>query len=182
MGDHVDRIVEQWARQRPDLDVAANALLARLLRATRFLEFTMSEVFARFRIGRAEFDVLASLRRAGPPFALSPSRLSEGLLLSTAAMTNRVDRLERMGYVRRKSGDRDRRIILVELSGRGRELIDEVFPALVDEQERFLRSLSPKDRRTLDGLLKGLLLALESAPEGDASRRPNRRIADATGH
>jgi DNA-binding MarR family transcriptional regulator len=182
VGDHVDRIVEQWARQRPDVDVAANALLARLLRATRFLEFTMSEVFARFEIGRAEFDVLASLRRAGPPFALSPSRLSEGLLLSTAAMTNRVDRLERLGNVRRRPDDRDRRIILVELTERGRELIDEVFPALVDEQERFLGSLSPKDRRMLDSLLRSLLLELESAPAGDASRRPNKRMADATGH
>ncbi len=175
----MDRIVKQWALQRPDLDVTANALLARLLRTTRFLEFTMSEVFARYGIGRAEFDVLASLRRAGPPFALSPSRLSEGLLLSTAAMTNRVDRLEQLELVWRRSDDSDRRITLVELSGLGRELIDEVFPVLVDEQQRFLRSLSAKDRRTLDGLLKKLLLELESAPAGEASRRSNKRLADA---
>ena len=175
----MDRIVKQWALQRPDLDVAANALLARLLRTTRFLEFTMSEVFARYGIGRAEFDVLASLRRAGPPFALSPSRLSEGLLLSTAAMTNRVDRLEQLELVWRRSDDSDRRITLVELSELGRELIDEVFPVLVDEQQRFLGSLSAKDRRTLDGLLKKLLLELESAPAGEASRRSNKRLADA---
>jgi DNA-binding MarR family transcriptional regulator len=171
--------VKQWALQRPDLDVAANALLARLLRTSRFLEFTMSEVFARYGIGRAEFDVLASLRRAGPPFALSPSRLSEGLLLSTAAMTNRVDRLEQLELVWRRSDDSDRRITLVELSELGRELIDEVFPVLVHEQERFLGSLSAKDRRTLDVLLKKLLLELESAPAGDASRRSNKRLADA---
>src|SRR5436309_169370 len=86
MGDHVDRMVEQWARERPELDVEANALLARLLRAARFLELRMAEVFARKGLGRGEFDVLASLRRSGPPFALTPTRLSEGLLLSTSAL------------------------------------------------------------------------------------------------
>ena len=178
----MDRIVEQWARQRPDLDVAANALLARLLRATRFLEFTMAEVFSRYGIGRSEFDVLASLRRAGPPFALSPSRLSEGLLLSSAAMTNRVDRLELLGLVERRAGHPDRRITLVELSDSGRTLIDEVFPALVEEQERFLGALSAKERATLDGLLRRLLLDLEGSSGADAARDPAKRLADGSGH
>src|SRR5207245_6462587 len=97
-------------------------------------------------------------------------------------MTNRVDRLERLRFVRRRPDDRDRRIILVELSERGRELIDQVFPALVEEQERFLGSLSTKDRQTLDGLLRSLLLELARAPAADASRRPSKRLADAARH
>src|SRR5690242_11004863 len=103
MEDHVDRIMEQWRRERPELDTSASEVMARILRAARTVELAIGEVFARFGVNRGEFDVLASIRRSGPPFALGPSRLSEGLLLSTAAMTNRVDRLERVGLVRRRS-------------------------------------------------------------------------------
>src|SRR5947209_14386918 len=113
---------------------------------------------------------MAPVRPASRPVARSPNSLSEDLLPSTAAMTNRVDRLEQLELVWRRSDESDRRITLVELSELGRELIDEVFPVLVDEQQRFLGSLSAKDRRTLDGLLKKLLLELESAPAGEASR------------
>ena len=170
MGDHVDRMVEQWARERPELDVEANALLARLLRAARFLELRMAEVFARKGLGRGEFDVLASLRRSGPPFALTPTRLSEGLLLSTSAMTNRVDRLEQLGLVRRRPDGRDRRLILVELTRRGRAVIDDVFPALLSEEDRFLGSLSARDRSALNDALKLLLADVERAqPEVESA-------------
>ena len=163
MPDHVDRIEAQWRRERPDLDTSGNAVMARLLRAARALERCMAGVFERYGINRGEFDVLASLRRAGPPFALGPTRLSEGLLLSTAAMTHRIDNLERMGLVRRRADPGDRRQVQVELTERGHALIDEAFPALVAEDERLLLALPANQRRALSALLRTLLTAWEEA-------------------
>ena len=178
VADHVDRIVEQWERERPELDTAANALMARILRTARSVELAMANVFGRYGINRGEFDVLASLRRSGSPFALGPSRLSEGLLLSTGAMTNRIDRLERVGLVRRRSDPSDRRQVLVELTERGLALVDESFPALIDEEDRLLRPLSPQERAALSGVLHTLLSAWEEreaaagrSTEPDLSRR-----------
>jgi DNA-binding MarR family transcriptional regulator len=163
MPDHVDRIVAQWRQERPDLDTSGNAVMARLLRAARALERCMASVFERYGLNRGEFDVLASLRRAGAPFALGPTRLSEGLLLSTAAMTNRVDNLERMGLVRRRPDPCDRRQVQVELTQRGRTLIDEAFPALIAEEERLLLALSAGEREALTSLLRTVLTAWERA-------------------
>jgi len=163
MPDHVDRIVAQWRQERPDLDTSGNAVMARLLRAARALERCMASVFERYGLNRGEFDVLASLRRAGAPFALGPTRLSEGLLLSTAAMTNRVDNLERMGLVRRHPDPCDRRQVQVELTQRGRMLIDEAFPALIAEDERLLLALSAGEREALTSLLRTVLTAWERA-------------------
>jgi DNA-binding MarR family transcriptional regulator len=163
MPDHVDRIVAQWRRERPDLDTSGNAVMARLLRAARSLERCMASVFESYGLNRGEFDVLASLRRAGPPFALGPTRLSEGLLLSTAAMTNRIDNLERMGLVRRRPDPGDRRQVQVELTPRGRRLVDEAFPALIAEDERLLLALSPGEREALSSLLRIVLTAWETA-------------------
>jgi DNA-binding MarR family transcriptional regulator len=162
MPDHVDQIVAQWHHERPDLDTSGNAVMARLLRAARALDRSMARVFKRYGINRGEFDVLASLRRAGPPFALGPTRLSEGLLLSTAAMTNRVDRLERVGLVRRRPDPDDRRQVLVGLTDQGRTLIDEAFPALVQEDERLLLAVTASDREELNSLLRRLLTAWET--------------------
>ena len=163
MGDHVDRIVAQWRRERPGLDTSANAVMARVLRTARALELAMAEVFERYGLNRGEFDVLASLRRAGEPFALGPSRLAGGLLLSAAAMTNRVDRLEGMGLVRRRPDPADRRQVLVELTPRGQALTDEAFPALIAEDERLLAALPEGDRAALGSLLRALLTAWEEA-------------------
>ena len=123
----------------------------------------MASVFEGYGLNRGEFDVLASLRRAGPPFALGPTRLSEGLLLSTAAMTNRIDNLERMGLVRRRPDPGDRRQVQVELTARGRRLVDEAFPALIAEDERLLLALSPGEREALSSLLRMVLTAWETA-------------------
>lgn len=123
----------------------------------------MTSVFERYDLNRGEFDVLASLRRAGPPFSLGPTRLSEGLLLSTAAMTNRVDNLERTGLVRRRPDPGDRRQVLVELTERGRVLIDEAFPALIAEDERLLLALPAGERKALSSLLRKVLTAWEAA-------------------
>jgi DNA-binding MarR family transcriptional regulator len=163
MSDHVDRIMAQWHRERPDLDTSGNAVMARLLRAARALELAMAGVFERFGLNRGEFDVLASLRRSGPPFTLGPARLADGLLLSAAAMTNRVDRLEAMGLVRRRPDREDRRQVLVELTDRGRALVDAAFPALIAEDERLLAALPHTEQNALASLLRALLTAWETA-------------------
>ena len=161
MQDHVDRIFEQWAVERRELDRSAMVALARILRAARLVELEMGKVFSGFGLNRGEFDVLASLRRAGAPYRLSPSDLSATLLLSTGAMTNRVDRLERALLARRLPDPADRRGILVELTRRGRGLVDRVLTSHVANEERILAGLSGDDREALADLLRKLLVSLE---------------------
>ncbi len=164
MRDHVDRIFEQWAVERPDLDRTAMAALARILRAARVVEREMSQVFGRFGLQRGEFDVLAALRRSGPPYRLKPGDLSAALLLSTGAMTNRLDRLEAAGLVRRRPDPDDRRAVLVELTRRARTVVDDVLAQHVANEERILAGLGPREQRALTELLRKLLVSLE----GDA--------------
>jgi DNA-binding MarR family transcriptional regulator len=158
--DHVDRIFEQWAVERPDLDRSAMAVLARILRAARIVDLEMGRVFAEDGLHRGEFDVLATLRRAGNPYRLNPTDLSATVLLSTGAMTNRLDRLESAGLVRRLPDPEDRRGVLVELTAEGRSLIDRVLTAHVRNEERILESLTDVDRRQLTRLLRKLLVSL----------------------
>ena len=165
MRDHVDRIFEQWAVERPDLDRSAMAVLARILRAARIVDLEMGRVFSDDRLHRGEFDVLATLRRAGEPFRLNPSDLSATLLLSTGAMTNRLDGLESAGLVRRLPDPDDRRGVLVELTAEGRALIDRVLTAHVRNEERILESLTDADRRQLTRLLRKLLVSLGEREE-----------------
>jgi DNA-binding MarR family transcriptional regulator len=163
--DHVDRIFEQWAVERPDLDRSAMAVLARILRAARIVDLEMDRVFAEDGLHRGEFDVLATLRRAGNPYRLNPTDLSATALLSTGAMTNRLDRLESAGLVRRLPDPEDRRGVLVELTAEGRSLIDRVLTAHVRNEERILESLTDADRRQLTRLLRKLLVSLGEREE-----------------
>src|SRR5262249_24649192 len=117
--DHVDRILDQWARERPDLDVSTVAVFARVTRASPALERAMAWAFRVHELSRGEFDVLVSLRRAGAPYRLNPSDLAQALLLSTGTMTNRIDRLERNGWVVRHPDPEDRRGIFVQLTDAG---------------------------------------------------------------
>lgn len=159
--DHVDHILEQWARERPDLDLSPMAVIARMSRLSRILERRIAEVLARYGLNESQFGVLTALRRAGPPFCLSPTALYNSLLISSGAMTNRLDRLTAMGLVRRIPDPRDRRSILVALTPKGLKLIDEVIEAHLQNEQRLLAGLSPSERRTLAGLLRKLLAEFE---------------------
>jgi DNA-binding MarR family transcriptional regulator len=163
--DHVDRIFEQWAAERPDLDRSAMGVVARILRSARIVDLEMGRVFSEDGLNRGEFDVLATLRRAGPPYRLNPSDLSASVLLSTGAMTNRLDRLESAGLVRRLPDPADRRGVLVELTAEGRALIDRVLTAHVRNEERILETLTDADRRHLTRLLRKLLVSLGEGEE-----------------
>jgi DNA-binding MarR family transcriptional regulator len=161
--DAVDRLVDQWRRVRPDLDgdgLDAMATIGRLGRLAAVAGPLVDRVFARHGLRTGEFDVLAALRRSGEPFVLTPSELARVMMLSAAAMTNRLDRLEAAGHVDRRLDPDNRRSILVSLTGSGRELVDAVVTEHVANELSLLAVLPPDDRRTLDALLRRLLAGL----------------------
>ena len=159
--DGVDEIVGQWARERPELDTTAMAVFGRVYRTARLVGDAQERCYARFGITRADFDVLATLRRAGGPDGLSPGRLTDALMLSSGGTTSRLDRLERAGHLVRTPDPADRRALLVRLTDSGRALVDEAVTAGLAEQQRLLGGMSPADVRRLDGLLRDLLASVQ---------------------
>lgn len=158
--DFADIAVAQWQRERPDLDFSAMAPLARFGRIGVIGGRAVDAVFAAHDIDRGEFDVLASLRRGGEPFALTPSRLADVLLVSRAGMTKRVDRLARRGLVVRKSQAHDRRSHLIALTDAGRALVDDVVAEHTVNESRLLQVLAPDEREAFDAVLRKLLHVL----------------------
>ncbi|MBF6146049.1 MarR family winged helix-turn-helix transcriptional regulator [Nocardia nova] len=159
--DAVDAIVAQWERERPDLDLAAMAVLGRLGRLYVLAERAIDAVFTAHGLQRGEFDVLAALRRSGEPFELTPSVLADTLMLSRAGMTGRLDRLESAGLVRRIADPADRRAVRVALTEAGRTRVDEVVTAHTENETRLLSGLSVRDRAELDRIARLLLAELD---------------------
>ncbi|WP_312858447.1 MarR family winged helix-turn-helix transcriptional regulator [Pseudonocardia pini] len=160
MDDAIDGIVGQWRRERPDLgaeELAAMALFGRLGRLAHLAEPLVGRTFARHGMGTAEFDVLAALRRSGEPYTLTPTALSRTLMLSPAAMTNRLDRLESAGRVERRLDPENRRSMLVTLTAAGREAVDAVVAEHVANERELLSVLTAADRTRLDAILRRLL-------------------------
>lgn len=164
--DHVDMILRQWALERPDLDTSAVGVIGRISRLERHFARSLQENFAAFGLNSGEFDVLATLRRAGAPHQLTPGELLNMLMLSSGAMTNRLDQLEAAGLVRRLPDPHDRRGVLVELTSQGFLLIDQAIAAHVARENRLLDSLTPAERENLAALLRTLLIGFErDAPD-----------------
>ncbi|MCF6506612.1 MarR family transcriptional regulator [Blastococcus sp. MG754426] len=159
--DGVDEIVEQWRRERPELDTTAMAVFGRIYRAAKRVGDAQEQAYAEFGITRADFDVLATLRRAGTPDGMSPGRLTSALMLTSGGMTSRLDRLERAGLVARRPDPEDRRALLVTLTPAGRELIDRAVVAGLEVQQRLLGDLSADKQRRVDDLLRELLSSVE---------------------
>ncbi len=155
--DRVDRIIEQWAHERPDLDTTAMAVFGRVFRLAKMAGDEVGRAYAAYGIGRPEFDVLATLRRSGPPFCLSPGALADSMMLSSGGTTARLDRLERAGLVERTASPTDRRGVLVRLTDRGREIIDDAVGAGLAEQRRLLGHLPPAAVEQLAALLREAL-------------------------
>ena len=164
-GDDVDRIVAQWARERPELQTEAMAVFGRIYRIARLVGDQQEAVYSGFGISRGDFDVLATLRRAGPPFSLSPKELTRSLMLTSGGMTGRLDRLEKGGLVARSPDPADRRGLTITLSDAGRILVDQAVGAGLDAQRRVLERLRPADRPVLAALLRDLLAAVEPEPD-----------------
>ena len=160
--DHMDAILAQWKRERPELDVAALGTMGRLLRGAQLADAELGRGLAQHGLQPGWFDLLAALRRAGRPFELSPTQLMATTMLSSGGMTKRLDRLEDAGLVERRADPSDRRGTLVGLTKQGRELVDAALVTHVGNEERLLKALSASERRALDELLRKLLVDLES--------------------
>lgn len=159
--DRADVAVEQWGRERPDLPALPMAIFGRLSDASeRVLRDHMNPLFAEVGLQPGEFDVLATLRRSGAPFMLSPTRLYEAAMISSGGMTNRIDRLERAGLVGRRPDPDDRRGKLIALTDAGRRLIDETIGRHVANEVQLLAVLSPQEQELLNVLLQKLITAL----------------------
>ena len=162
--DAVDRVVEQWKRERPDLDVSSMEIIARISLAERLIDEQMRNACLEFGLERWGFDVLVTLRRAGEPYQLTPTQLYSSLLRTSGAITNRIDRLEEAGFVKRLKDPKDRRGTLVSLTPKGLKTIETAIDAHVVMEERMLASLSSGDRKTFASLLRRLLGDLEPRP------------------
>ena len=160
--DRIERLVGQWAAERPDLDVQAMDLAARLLRVGQLISGRIDTLATEFGLHRSEGDVLFTLRRAGPPFRLSPTQLAASLLVTSGTMTNRLDRLEERGLIRRLPNPRDRRSLDVELSPEGRLLADTAVTRHVANEQKMLSILSKRDRADLVRITRKLITHLES--------------------
>ncbi|MER5430527.1 MarR family transcriptional regulator [Streptomyces sp. NPDC002588] len=160
--DPVDAIIEQWAAVRPDLHTAAMEVFGRIYRISRAMGDKVEKAYAALGIGRGEFDVLATLRRSGEPYTLSPRALSTTLMLTTGGMTGRLDKLERAGLLRRSPDPHDRRGLQVTLTEEGLNLVDRAVGAGVAIQTQSLNAaLNAEQADQLAGLLRELLLATE---------------------
>lgn len=155
------RAAEEWARERPDLDPLPMAVLGVLAEAAHVVARDhLRPFFAVHGLQPGEFDVLATLRRAGPPHALSPTALYDATMVTSGAMTGRIDRLERAGWVARQPDPDDRRGTLVALTAQGHALIDGLMAPHVQNGQRVLAGLSRAEQEALLGLLAKLLASL----------------------
>lgn len=157
MSDAVDSILAQWRAERPDLDTGPMGLFGRLNRCSTALRQAHEDVFAEFGLNSGEFDVLATLRRAGSPFCLSPTALFSALMITSGTMTHRLQRLEKAGWILRRPAEEDGRSLLVELTPAGLALIDRAVTAHVANQHRLLAGLGDADRQALDQGLRALM-------------------------
>lgn len=154
--DAVDRITGQWARELPDLRLKPMELFGRIHRISQHTIGRLETEFAHFGIGRAEFDVLASLRRAGAPYTLSPKQIAGTLMLTSGGLTGRLDKLERAGFIERLPDPNDRRGLRVRLTEQGREGIEGAVRAGLDVQSDLLDALTAEEQEVLGDLLRKL--------------------------
>ena len=178
--DHVDHVLAQWASANPELDTTPVGVIARLGRTIAYLDGGINARLAEFGLTRESWDVLASLRRSGAPYCLSPTELYMALMRSSGAITHRLYRLERAGLIARVPDPADGRGLLVKLTPAGMALVDQIAPVHLDNERSLLAALSEQEQRLLAGLLRKLLLAFESErpvppPSGRGGRRGSRR-------
>ena len=154
-------LIDDWKIERPDLDPSAMGVVGRILVLALFMGRSVSDVLGKQGLSLWAFDVLATLRRKGTPFRLSPSAISRSVMLSPAAMVNRLDRLEETGLIKRRRNPKDRRGLLIELTQQGKKIVDAVIVHRFAEAERAIDGLSKSERKTLTELLHKLLCQYE---------------------
>ncbi|MFQ6325634.1 MarR family winged helix-turn-helix transcriptional regulator [Nocardia sp. CWNU-33] len=156
MGDAVDLITEHWSRERPDVDVSPMQVIGRISRLSRVVEQDLKKFFAGHGMEFWEFDVLATLRRSGGETGLTAGALNRAAMVTSGAITNRIDRLAAKGLVERTPDPEDRRSVRVQLTPAGRTLIDDLLPLHMANEQRMLKTLDPEAREQLAGLLRNL--------------------------
>lgn len=159
--DAIDRVVEQWVKEKPDLDTQPMAIMGRLIRIAKHMETRVADLHKQYDLKMGEFDVLATLRRAGAPYRLTPSALIDSMMLTSGAMTNRLDKLEKKGLISREHSREDRRSVTVELTPEGLLLIDKLILEHVEVQHGFISGLSEEEMLQLNKALKTLLPRFE---------------------
>lgn len=169
--DALDGILQQWAENRPDLDAWSMGLMGRLFRATRLVEWGVVEHLAAEGMERWEFDVLATLRRSGPPYALSPKALAATMMIKPPALTHRVDRLVNRGLVDRELDPTNRRRMVISLTQEGFELVDSAVEGHIRNGERLFSALDRTEQEQLSRLMRKLLLSLGDAAPPNAPGR-----------
>lgn len=160
--DKVDKIIEQWNRERPELDVSAMALIGRFKRINQCLSVEMNKTFMAHGLNLATFDVLATLRRSGAPYALSPNDLIASTMVTSGTMTNRIDQLVKTGLVERIKNPNDKRSIVVSLTEKGFSVIDPTLDEHVLTQKKLMSGLSSDDSEKLNTLLAKLLNTIDN--------------------
>ncbi|MCU6397319.1 MarR family transcriptional regulator [Enterobacter quasiroggenkampii] len=169
MKDHVDFVVGQWSSAMPELDASSMKIFGRMLRLMKHLGKERAQAMAPFGFREGEFDVLATLRRAGEPYCLSPTQLYTSLLITSGAMTNRLNHLEQQGLIRRIADPDDKRSSLVSLTPHGQARIEQALLVHTETQNALLRNLSEAQRAQLESLLRGLLLTFPAEEWGATS-------------
>jgi DNA-binding MarR family transcriptional regulator len=164
--DHIDRIIAQWRRERPDLNTEPMETLGRLFRTAYLADAALTKPLSGYGVQPGWFDLLAALRRAGAPYELNPTTLRHATMLSSGGMTKRLDRLAGAGLIERRPDPADRRGTLVRLTRKGKTLIDKAVETHLANEKRLLVALEPDDQRTLDHLLRALLASLEPSEDG----------------
>lgn len=174
--DIVDEAIEEWQRERSDLDAAPLGVVSRVLVLAQKLEKSANRALERHGIELWQFDVLAALRRSGAPYRLSPTQLSDSVVLTSGAMTNRLDRLESDGFVVRLRDPDDRRGVLIQLTPRGRKLVDDAVETRLADAEEAVSSLHRSESRVLAKLLRRLIVAQEGGGRTNGERRRTMRM------
>ena len=158
----MDKILEQWATERPDLDASPMGVIGRISRLARTYERVMGAGLAKFGLQNDEFDVLATLRRSGRPLGLKPKDLIDSMMVSSATITQRIDKLEARGLIERRPDPGDRRGVIVRLTSSGKKVVDRAVANHVTVEAELLETLSPQERDVLCRLLRRLALTAEA--------------------
>ncbi|MGN6695105.1 MAG: MarR family winged helix-turn-helix transcriptional regulator [Aquihabitans sp.] len=161
--DAVDHILQQWAAVRPRFDMSPVGVVGRVSRLSRLIDKRLGQNFGEHGLQDWMYDVLATLRRGGPPYEMTAGDLVARTMVTTGAMTNRIDRLEALGFVERRAGD-DRRTVIVALTDAGRAKVDEVSTSHMATERDLLAALSPKQQDQLANLLRQVLVSLDDTP------------------
>ncbi|MEQ1785567.1 MAG: MarR family transcriptional regulator [Acidimicrobiales bacterium] len=157
----MDSIVEEWRRERPDLDAGAKEVTGRIVRLASLFQHAYSDTFQPLGLNDGDYGVLAPLRRAGAPYELTPTELARHRMMTSGGMTAALDRLERKGFIERLPNPVDRRGSIVRLTAAGREIVDDAMTQHVQTEERLTSGLDEDERRQLGSLLRKLLRAVE---------------------